>query len=366
MVFPSTPANQWNSILDSSDFKNVNRYFELACHRDSSESPRKSTIIDWKKALPSKECWHRSLLRACKMWSLLGRCQKVKEGHCEHWTSTSWTSDRQGKLMVMGPRYFELLHSPVWRTLCFLMKGTYYIENGISLTRLQDEKSDDFILHAAIGSLPYTCTDVNRIFLEPDTWRHAELVFGCVFKFYGDQLQQVGPIDNHLPLHVAASNPGPFCRDIRRLTITGGALVDNRHINDTMFAHVLSRSTPSAIESRDVNQLNPVQLACLNGHRLNENLKHLRRKILQETSLGSSAVCLAIGTSRVPDSPAPQWRSTVEKGCHFIRKRTSGSSYYGGVYCKNNEGHRRTLDSVFTMLRADPAFLSHGVRDEHK
>ena len=364
MVFPTTPANKWNDILDSSDFKNVNRYFELACHRDSSASPRKNTMIDWKKPLPSKECWHRSLLRACKMWSLLGRCQKVKEGHCEHWTSASWTSDRRGKLTVMGPSYSDLLQFPVWRTLCFLMKGTYYVENGISLTRLKDEKCDDFILHAAIGSLPYTCTDMNRIFFEPDTWRHAELVFGSVFKIYVDQIHQVGPIDNHLPLHVAASNPGLFRRAIRRLTITGGALVDNRHINDTMFAHVLGRSAPSAIESRDVNQLNPLQLASLNGHRLSDNLKHLKYKKLQGTSVGSSAVCLAIGTTRVPDSPAPQWRNTIERGCHFIRKRTSGSSYYAGVYCKNSEGHRQTLDSVYTMLRADPAFLNHGVRDD--
>ena len=364
--FP-TPAHKWNDILESSDFKNVNRYLKRDCQSRPTVLSQKRTILDAKKSLPSKLCWRRSLSRTCKMWSLLERCRRVKEGQLEYWTGSSWTSGKIGTLMVMGPSYADLLQIPVWRTLCFLMKGTYYVENGIALSRLHDENYDDFVLHAAIGSLPLTDTDDNRSCFAPDTWRHAELVFGNVLKFYGSkQLDQVGPVKDRLPLHVAAANCGQFCRGIRRLTLTGGILEENRrHINDTMFDRVLAVSHPTALECCDADQLKPFQLACLNGHNLLEK-KKLEKRILKDTTLGSAAICLAIGTSRVPDSPKPQWRSTLDKCRHFARKQTIDSSYYGGVYYKNSEGHQLTLNSVYTMLRADPAFFSHGVAETNK
>ena len=283
-------------------------------------------------------------------------CETREEGQLEYWVHAGRGTSG---IMMMGPSYAALLQYPLWRTLCFLMKGTYYIENGLSLNRLQEEDHDDFLLHAAIGSLLH-CGPKRKKYDFLFQY-YVRAVFNRVLELHGgDQIEQIGPVDDHIPLHVAAINPGLFHRKIKRLT--NGIIIDgDRHTGEYFLTKVLEASPLSATTRLDKNKLTPLQLACLNGHKCGADLQQLTQGV-SEGAKCSAGICLAIGTSRVSDSSTRRRRNPIKMGRNLIRKNFH-QSYHGGVYFKTDEGHQESLNSVYKLLQADPSFLSHAIRD---
>lgn len=307
------------------------------------------------KPQPSKKHWHRALERACELWELLEHCEKVEEESClDHWGVSRERSTIS--IMMLGPSYAVVLKDPLWTITCFLMKGIYYMENGQSLSRLQVEDCNDFLVHAAIESLPLCLAD--KFSSQCMLSFQLESVFARVLELHGShQIDQIGPVDARLPLHVAAANPGWFCQEIRRFPdrVIAGT---KANFADHILTEVLKLSPSSAATCLDANGFSPMQLACLSGHRWGEGLEKLSENN-SPGAKGSAGICLAIGTSRVPDSStsfaAQGICNIIKKSREVFGKKIRNSDAI--VCCKTDEGQLESLNSLYQLLHADPGFL---------
>ena len=147
--------------------------------------------------MPTSQCFRKALARGCALWMMLKECDE-----CDRHLSSSYGKE----IILLEKQYADRLQEPLWKTICFLLKGTYYVENGVPLTNLKKEDPESFVLHAAVGSLA-TCGGCCA-------FKHRVVVFDRALEMYANQLSQKGPVLGQLPLHVAAANKGFFFQQI--------------------------------------------------------------------------------------------------------------------------------------------------------
>jgi hypothetical protein len=349
MLFPTklcavqiaTPVEVWVEFTESKDFTTLKRFYQASC---SPKTQKRKKLTP-----PPKECWFRALSRACELWMMLRDCDKC-DAHC----TSAYTEQKY--LVLMEQKYVELLSQPLWTAVSFLMKGTYYIENGIQLTRMMTEEPNQFLLHATIGSIP-ACKTYG-------SYRQFALVFHRVLSIHRDQLSVPGPVDGQLPLHVAASNKGRFLQETLRVS-------DRLTLEEHMFKMIVDASPRCAASTHDAKCMYPLQLACQNGHLWQHGLGRLVE--ISPTELGSAGIILACSTSRkvgldrTTSAPRHTWRlgrtRAEKKGtrdCRVSQQRSIVSDKE--CYFESAQGQIDSLEAVFQLISADPASMFHTLR----
>jgi hypothetical protein len=344
MLFPTTlcavqidtPVEVWVEFLGSKDFKMLKRFYKASCS-PNNKNKRKHLMP------PPQTCWYRALARACELWMMLQDCDKC-DAHC----TSAYT--KQKYLVLMEKKYVDLLTQPLWTAISFLMKGTYYVDNDIPLARMMTEEPHQFLLHAAIGSIP-ACKAYG-------SYRQFALVFHRALMLHRDQLSVPGPVDGQLPMHVAASNKGRYLQETLHLS-------ERLTIEEHMLKTVVGASPTLAASTLDAKSVYPLQLACQNGHSWQYGLEQLIAAA--PTELGIAGVILACSTSRkggadkTISSPSRTWRlgrTRAKKNVTRVHRIVSDRA----CYYESAKGQIDCLDAVFKLIRADPASFIHTLK----
>ncbi|CAB9515070.1 expressed unknown protein [Seminavis robusta] len=354
----ATPVDVWNEFLASNDFKMAKQLYKASCNLENQS--RRKQKLPTKRRFPllpdNKTCWHKALARACELWTMLRECKRSKPHQPEY---TSAYKTNQGDLVMLASNFVDELKENMWSTLSFLMKGTYYVDNDIPLSRLLTEEPNKFLLHAAIASTS-SCKAYS-------SYRFQEPVFLRVLKLHRDQLTVAGPVGNHLPIHIAASNPGRLLQD----TITfsdGYTLLVCKTIDGTMLETIVNASPFSAVATRDASGMLPLQLACQNGHSWMYGLEKLAQAASK--AVGSACLLLAVTTSVAG-------RKSFELECTWWHKMTGAEkdgkrvdrimrqSYVASedrCYYESRKGQVDSLDSLYCLIRSNPAAFLTAIR----
>lgn len=348
----ATPARIVTNFVDSKDMKRIRKHYRAATAHTKNGASSKRTKVPIKS-------WKRSLGRSCELWMMMDECEKY-DGHL-----TSSYSERE--IVLLEKEYAEKLREPLWKIMCFLMKGDFCLEKGIPMPRiLQDEAESPLLLHAAIGSLP-ACSNYC-------SHRQLAFVFEQVMETSKEQIDKVDPVCGQLPIHIAASNRGLLHCPTEGST---GFLNHQRErsIVEHMLKAIATASPPSAL-STTANSLIPLEIACMHGHVWPDGTCLLSNLTPDTTAAraASAGILLAISTSlsTIANSKATAQdvdsTTTKKSWClKMVKKsmrcwRQKDACAPSVMYYETENGRQKSLDTIYQLLRANPIALLDEVR----
>ncbi|CAB9510613.1 expressed unknown protein [Seminavis robusta] len=232
----------------------------------------------------------------------------------------------------------------MWNTICFLVKGAFYLSNGISLSKLKQERSDRFLMHAAAGILPR--------FQQRGTHRSRfRIVWERILSLHGDQAAQEGPVLKRFPLHIiAATKCTPPCTPETDLV---DPTKDNcARLRLDTFDGIMEVSPHSVFAVEDAEGNCPFHLACASGYSWTGVLETLFRAAPWPAISSRSLVLRAETTATAPNSKkrirGKWWKSK-------LKLRSEKKARWGPE--KNEVASKKEADelnTVYQLLQADP------------
>ena len=230
----------------------------------------------------------------------------------------------------------------IWKILCFLLKGTFYLINGIPLKALNEETSNQFLLHAAAAILP-VCQKTNRA-------KSAILrfVWDRILHLHGEQISQEGPFLRRFPLHIAVATS--IRATAERPSPVDPAKADT-NLQLGIFKSIMDRSPTWIASVQDASGNYPFHLACASGYSWSEGLETLFRAA--PVVAHCSCTLLLMG-----------------KPNQSKKKRRNGFKWFQTKSCKAKKQHLDAptaeeidaLNTVFQLLQTDPSIAFRSLR----
>jgi hypothetical protein len=289
-----------------------------------------------------RDSWSTALAEGCTLWKALVHDKVSPE-------------EREEEEEV--PSSADLEEAEIWDTVCFLIKGSFYVANGLPVCRLAQETNSQYILHAAVGALS-RCAQEEGANLDA-----LSAVFECVLELHFDQLSQSGPIIDRLPLHIAASNKGPL---LQHSTLNPPSKIDIRpkEFNVKVLEKILELSPTFAVSTPDAIGQYPLHLACANGFTWVSGLELLFRsgpEIGVEACSISSLLVRMAGVTATNET-LNKSKSKNHKIGRWLRKRVLKKKKQLRYY-KTMTGNNTTpgpnkdieaVETIYRLLAADP------------
>jgi hypothetical protein len=237
----------------------------------------------------------------------------------------------------------------VWKTVCFLVKGAFYLINRIPLKALDEETSDQFLLHAAVEVLPLC--QMNSA--------NCRLVWDRILQLHGDQVVQEGPVLRRFPLHIAAATPSR-ANPIGRTSLVNPPKTANE-LQRSIFNAIMDKSPTSVATFKDAQGNYPFHLACTSGHTWESGLEALFRASPEVATCVCPLVLIAnAATKTKARAHGDSWFRTK-----LTKAKKRASRQLGKKNIVPSPTELGALNTLFYVLRTDPnvalAFLR---RDE--
>ena len=323
--------NLWSDFLASPDFKAVMEGFESARDEGDHDNDGDDDLSQWIEVLDE----------ACYIWKVLVHDDDDDDDDDDSVSLSDQADKEDGDEMKLE----------LWKTICFLMKGVFYLANNVSLSQLANEPTHQFLLHAATGSLPLCSKN------DDDSEKHL-IIFERALKLHKDQLSIAGPVLNRLPLHIAAANK---CSPVNLSDLPSRVLPSaDRNLNVEIMSTVLTQSPPSAASVADAQGNYPIHLACANGYSWIgglENLYSAAPDVAKAGNLPCLFVLMAQNTKqedshKMKKGGAPKWmrssRTWLRSRKHKVKHPT------------RNEDMQE-LNTVFQLFQSDPEIVLSAV-----
>jgi hypothetical protein len=133
--------------------------------------------------------WISTLKRSLSLWQTLDKVVVISDSKDQ---DGNYYNDNNSSEEMVNHNTLPEVDQSMWEITCRLLKGAYYIQEGMNLNRLHDEGWHDYALHAAVGLT--SCLRQGSLSLNGLIERLVQQ--------HPIELQKVDPQTGRLPLHV--------------------------------------------------------------------------------------------------------------------------------------------------------------------
>lgn len=301
----------WNDFLGSKLLGKVKESYYYECYQQGSvDAPKHESLVD---------LWMEVLRQGIPAW----------EG-----------------FVLLGEDAPREEQQNVWDTICFLLKGIFYLANNISLAAMECELPTEFVLHAAVFVLPLI-----RRSGDEECEETLVNIFQRAFSLYSDQVHQSCRIMGRYPLHIAATNK---C-SLTDMSNHSSKVSPPRHkgVEVVIFDMIAKTSPTIAASTRDAQGKYPLHSACASGHSWLwglEDLFHAAPQVARSCHHPNPFMLMAQGALRSIGKPSKK-RGLLRKLCC---KGLGGKPMKETI---SDDQDRDQLNTVFQFFQADPVIV---------